>query len=65
MSFPKSSERYLSATAKPTPVENPWPKGPVVMSMPIDKSNSGCPGVFESNCRKFFKSSFVKSKPFK
>ena len=37
------------------------PKGPVVTSTPGVINFSGCPGVLEFNCLKFFKSSIVKS----
>ena len=58
-------ERYDSANASPTPVAKPCPSGPVVMSIPNFVSNSGCPGVFEFNCLKFFMSSIDISNPLK
>lgn len=42
--------------AMPTPLEMPWPSGPVVASMPSDGSYSGCPGVLLPHCRKLFRS---------
>ena len=50
MSLPKTSDKYDSAKASPTPVANPCPRGPVVISIPNEVSTSGCPAVFESIC---------------
>ena len=47
----------------PTALPIPWPKGPVVVSMPMSKSSSGWPGVLDPNCLKFFKSWMLKLYP--
>ena len=39
--------RIFSAIAIPTPLAIPWPRGPVVVSMPELISYSGWPGVFD------------------
>ena len=50
----------FSARAIPTAFPRPWPRGPVVVSIPISKSNSGCPGVLDPSCLKFLISSIDK-----
>ena len=49
----------------PTAIPMPCPNGPVVASTPGVTLYSGWPGVLESICLKFFKSSKVKSYPAK
>ena len=43
----------------PTELPQPWPSGPVVVSTPEVKPNSGCPGVRLSIWRNFLMSSTV------
>ena len=49
----------FSASAMPTALAKPWPSGPVVVSMPMSRSRSGCPAVREPSWRNFFSSSIV------
>ena len=53
--------KYFSAMAIPTEVAKPSPSGPDVTSIRLFKLYSGCPGVLEPICLKFFKSSRVYS----
>src|SRR5713101_7567780 len=48
----KLSASHLLAMAIPTLLPAPWPSGPVVVSTPVVKCDSGCPGVLLSICRK-------------
>ncbi len=43
--------------AMPTELATPWPSGPVVVSTPVVKWYSGCPGVRLSSWRNFLMSS--------
>ena len=52
-----SAASIFSEIAIPTAFAMPCPRGPVVVSTPISISYSGCPGVFDFNCLKSFKSS--------
>ena len=47
--------------AKPTAVARPWPKGPVVVSMPGEWLTSGWPGVEAPHWRKAWISPSVMS----
>ena len=57
------------AAAMPTALETPWPRGPVVHSMPgvlcSEEGNSGWPGVMEWCWRNFFTSSRGSAYPDK
>ncbi len=44
--------RNLLTMAMPTLFAAPCPSGPVVVSTPVVKCDSGCPGVLLSSCRK-------------
>ena len=41
---------WASAMARPTALANPWPRGPVVTSMPGVSVDSGWPGVLDPTC---------------
>ena len=58
-----SAASIFSEIAIPTALAMPWPSGPVVVSMPRSKSNSGWPGVFDLSCLKFLRSSIDMSYP--
>ena len=56
-----SAARRRSAMAIPTAFEIPWPRGPVVASIPGAAPYSGCPGVRDPSWRKRFSSSSGRS----
>ncbi len=53
----KRAARWASATARPTALPTPWPRGPVVTSTPGVMKFSGWPGVRLSHCLNCFRSS--------
>ena len=59
----KRAASIRSASAMPTPLEIPWPSGPVVASIPGAWPYSGCPAVGLPSWRKFLRSSSVSPYP--
>ena len=53
--------KISSPIAMPTEFPSPWPKGPVVVSIPEFFLYSGWPAQIELSCLKFFSSSIEKS----
>ena len=53
MFFPNFFFKISSAKAKPTAFAIPCPSGPVVVSIPVFISYSGCPAQIEFSWRKF------------